>query len=185
MFSMAFAMLDTDEERSVFERIYTIHSQRLYRIAFSKLHNQQDAEDAVSECFLRILNKSANIFEVSPNKRAAFLNILIRNVCAQMFNRSVRENAVSVDDENTPEIADKVNLEDEVIGKIEHDRLVEFISRLPPKTRDALVLRSVMGVSAHEAAEQLGITENALRQRIFEARKAIKEFVEKESEISV
>ena len=113
------------------------------------------------------------------------MNILIRNVCAQIFNRSVKENTISVDDDDTPEIADEVNLEDEVIGKIERDRLVEFISQLPSKTRDALVLRLVMGVSAHEAAEQLGITENALRQRVFEARKAIKAFVEKESEIHV
>lgn len=185
MLSMAFAMLDTDEERSVFEQLYNTHSQRLYRIAFGKLHNPQDAEDAVSECFLRILNKFANIFDVSPNKRTAFLNILIRNVCAQAFNKSVKEKTVFVDDENTPEFAGEVNLEDEVIGKIEHDRLVDFISRLPPKTRDALVLRSVMGLSAHEAAKQLGITENALRQRIFEARKAIKKFVEKESEMRV
>lgn len=180
MLAMAFAMLDNDEERSVFEQLYTSHSQRLYRIALSKLHKPEDAEDAVSECFLRILNKSANIFEVSPNKRTAFLNILIRNVCAQAFNKSVRENAVSIDDEDSPELADGINLEDEVIGKLAHDRLVEFIAQLPEKTRDALVLRSVMGVPAHEAAEQLGITENALRQRIFEARKAIKIFVEKE-----
>lgn len=185
MFSMAFAMLDDYDEYSVFERLYNTHSQRLYRIALGKLHNPQDAEDAVSECFLRILNKSANIFNVSPNKRAAFLNILIRNICAQMFNKTIRVNTVSIDDEDLPEIADEVKLEDEVIGKIEHDRLVEFISQLPPKTRDALVLRTVMGVSAHEAAEQLGITENALRQRIFEARRAIKAFVEKESEIGV
>lgn len=185
MFSMAVAMLDTDEERSIFEQLYNTHSQRLYRIAFGRLHNPQDAEDAVSECFLRILNKSANIFEVSPNKRAAFLNILIRNVCAQAFNRSVKEKTVSVDDENVPEPADAINLEDEVIGRIEHDKLVKFIAQLPPKTRDALVLRSVMGVSSREAAEQLGITENALRQRIFEARKAIKRFVEKEGEIRV
>lgn len=185
MFSMAFAMLDTDEERSIFEQLYNSHRQRLYRIAFSKLHNPQNAEDAVSEVFLRILNKSANVFEVSPNKRAAFLNILIRNVCSQMYNRSVKENTISVDDENTAEIADKFDLEDEVIGKIEHDRLVEFISRLPSKTRDALVLRSVMGMSTHETAEQLGITENALRQRIYEARKAIRTFVERESEIHV
>lgn len=179
------SMLDNDDERSIFEQLYSTHSQRLYRIAFGKLHNPQDAEDAVSECFFRILNKSANVFEVAPNKRAAFLNILIRNVCAQMFNKSLKENTISVDDENTPEIADEINLEDEVIGKIGYDRLVEFISQLPSKTRDALVLRSVMGVSSREAAQQLGITENALRQRIFEARKAIKAYIEKEGEIYV
>ena len=185
MLAMASAMLDSDAEKSIFEQLYIAHRQRLYRIALSKLHNPQDAEDAVSECFLRILNKSANIFEVSPNKRTAFLNVLIRNVCAQAFNKAVREKSVSIDGEDGLEIADEIYLEDEVIGRIEHDRLVDFISRLPEKTRDALVLRSVMGVPAHEAAEQLGITENALRQRIFEARKAIKKFVEKECEIRV
>lgn len=172
-------MLDTDEEKSIFEQLYIEHRQRLYRIAFSKLHNSQDAEDAVSECFLRILNKSANVFEVSPNKRPHFLNVLIRNVCAQMFNKSIRERTVSIEDECL-EIVDEVNLEDEIIGKISRDCLSEFILQMPEKLRDAIVLKSVMGVSNHEAAEQLGITENTLRQRIYEARKKIRDFIEKE-----
>lgn len=184
MLAMAFAMLDTDEEKSIFEQLYTQHKQRLYRIAFSKLHNSQNAEDAVSECFLRILNKSANIFDVSPNKRAHFLNILIRNVCVQMFNKVIKERTTSIEDE-CPEIVDEINLEDEVIGKISRDRLVEFISQMPEKLRDAMVLKSVMGLSNHEAAEQLGITENTLRQRIYEARKQIRDFIRKECEEDV
>ena len=184
MLAAAIAMLDTDEEKSIFEQIYTEHKQRLYRIALSKLHNSQDAEDAVSECFLRILNKSANVFEVSPNKRAHFLNILIRNVCAQMFNKAIKERTAYIEDE-CPEIADEINLEDEVIGKISHDRLVEFISQMPEKLRDTIVLKSVMGVSNHEAAKQLGITEITLRQRIYKARKQIRDFIRKECEEDV
>lgn len=178
MVGIAFAKLENAEEQSIFERLYNEHHQRLFRIALYRLHNEQDAEDAVSECFLRILDKSANIFKIPPNKYTSFLNILIRNICLKMFDESTKKNTVSSENGNYPEIIDRLSLEDEVIGKIAKEDLVDFISQLPEKTRDALVLTAIMDFSYSEAAQQLGITENALRQRIFSARKAIKRFVE-------
>lgn len=164
------------------EQLYNKHKDRLYRIAYSKLHSPQDAEDAVAECFYRIVSKNADILSVSPNKRAAYLNVIIRNICAQMFNKSIRIQSVSLDDEESfqNEVPDDYNLEDEVLGNISKEKLVGFIKQMSEKLRDALVLTVVMGYSYREAAEKLEISENTLRQRIFEARKQIKAFAQRE-----
>lgn len=176
------AAIKENEKLSEVEELYNKHKDRLYRIAYSRLHSPQDAEDAVAECFYRIVNKSADIFAVSPNKRTAYLNILIRNVCAQMFNNSIKIQSVSLDDEENfqNDVPDCYNLEDEVLGNISKEKLVGFIKQMSEKLRDALVLTVVMGYSYCESAEKLGITENTLRQRIFEARKQIKAFAQKE-----
>ncbi len=54
MLQIYLSMLETDEERSEFQRLYETYSQQMIRIAISKVNNRNDAEDAVHEAFLRI-----------------------------------------------------------------------------------------------------------------------------------
>lgn len=49
MISAALAILETDEERNELSLIYESNIKTIYSVAFSKLHNVQDAEDAVQE----------------------------------------------------------------------------------------------------------------------------------------
>ena len=43
-------IIETEEERSKFEQLYEAYRGLLYRVAFARLRNAQDAEDAVSLC---------------------------------------------------------------------------------------------------------------------------------------
>ena len=51
MISAALAVLKTDEERNALSEIYTKNIKSFYSIAFSKLHNAHDSEDAIQEAF--------------------------------------------------------------------------------------------------------------------------------------
>ena len=42
------------EDENIFERLYYKYRNLMYTVAFDILHNTSDAEDAVSEAFLRI-----------------------------------------------------------------------------------------------------------------------------------
>ena len=57
MISVALAVLETEEQRNLLSEFYEQNKNRLYLIAFSKLHNRQSAEDAVMETLLRIADK--------------------------------------------------------------------------------------------------------------------------------
>lgn len=54
MISSALAVLKTDEQRNELSEFYEENKSRLYSIAFERLHNRQDAEDALQETFLGI-----------------------------------------------------------------------------------------------------------------------------------
>ena len=174
MLDIILSVFETEEEKSRFLTLYEEHKDRLYRIAMYYLHNSDDAEDAVHEAFLQIAEDKAKIFDVAPNKIAPFLNILIRNISVRMFNKSTETTITDYQ-----EFYEKINLEDSVISKISHQELVDFIFSLSEGMRDAMVMKYFLDLTNREIAQQLGITENALRQRLFSARKAIKKFVEK------
>lgn len=165
------------------EELYRKHKNRLFNIAMGFLHNHADAEDAVHNVFSQIIEGKTKIFEIPPNKQAAYLNVLIRNISARIFNNSLNEFAVdSAEIEEYSEknnINDDIGLDDTVISKISHRELIDFIHTLPQGMREAMVLKYLIGLSDKEAAAKLDITENALRQRLFTARKAIKKFIDK------
>lgn len=164
------------------EELYHKHKNRLFNISMKYLHNGADAEDAVHSVFLQITEGKTKIFEIPPNKKAAYLNVLIRNISARIFNASLTE--VAVDPEKLEEYSDKnsidseIGLDDTVISKISHQELIDFIHTLPQGMREAMILKYLIGLSEREGAEKLRITENAFRQRLFTARKIIKSFID-------
>lgn len=171
-----------NNHKTEIEELYRKHKNRLFNIAMGYLHNYEDAEDAVHSVFSQIIEEKTKIFEIPPNKQAAYLNVLIRNISARIFNNSLNE--VAVDPMEIEEyyeknnINDNIDLDDTVISKISYKKLIEFIHTLPQGMREAMVLKYLIGLSDKEAAAKLNITENALRQRLFAARKAIKKFID-------
>lgn len=178
MLAMYLAILETDEQRSEFEKLYIEKKNRLFAIAMKYLNKKSDAEDAVSEAFLRIASGKAKYFEIAPHKRAAFLDILIRNISIDMFKSGSKVTPVDFLEETELLSSDESSLEDLVIGAEAKNKLVDFIITLPDGARNAVYLKHFLHLSNAEISLQLGISEAALRQRLCAARKAIKSFIE-------
>ena len=175
MISQALAILETEEQRNELSDFYEQYKERFYAIAFSKLHNRASAEDAVQEAFLRIADKPEKFFEIPQNKRAAFTDVIIRHIAIDMFNQSCKTAPL---DETTDGFED-IPLDEIVISSVSKDELIDFISTLSQLQRDVLELKILYGLSDSEIAHKLSVTENVVRQRLFRARRAIKEYLEK------
>ena len=176
MISPALEILETEEQRNELSEFYEQYKERFYAIAFSKLHNRASAEDAVQEAFLRIADKPDKFFEIPQNNRAAFTDVIIRHIAVDMFNKSRKTAPL---DETAANDFDDVPLDERVISSVSKDELLDFISALPTLQRDVLELKILYGLSNSEIAQKLSVTENVVRQRLFRARRAIKEYLEK------
>lgn len=177
MISTALALLETDEQRNVLSEFYQKYKNRFYAIAYSKLHGKTAAEDAVQEAFLRIVDKPENFFKIEHNKRVAYADVIVRNVAIDMFNKNnahkIKELTEDVSDE-----AYTLGLEDTVIGSVSKNELLAFILKLPVLQRDILNLKVVFELSNSEIAQKLNVSENVVRQRLYQARKSILVFLE-------
>ena len=176
MISPALAILETEEQRNELSAFYEQYKERFYAIAFSKLHNRVSAEDAVQEAFLRIADKPDKFFEIPQSSRAAFTDMIIMHIAVDMFNKSIKTAPLG---EMAANDLDDVPLDDRVIGSVSKDELIDFISTLSTLQRDVLELKILYGLSNSEIAQKLSVTENVVRQRLFRARRAIKEYLEK------
>ncbi len=177
MISAALAVLQTEGEQIELSRFYSLYSKRLYAIAYSKLHNKQDAEDAVQELFLRIANKPEKFFSLEDNKRVAYADVIIRNISIDAFHARNKVTVTELSEEiSTDEF--EISLEDNVLGEISKSELLKFIETLPILQQDVLTLHSMLELSNAEIADSLHISETAVRQRLFLARKSILDYIE-------
>ncbi len=173
MLSFCLSLIKTEQEKLLIEELYDKNKQTMYNIAYSNLHNRDDAEDAVQEAILRAINQIDKISWISPDKQCAYLNVIVRNISFDMFNRKV--NHLSLEED--AEIYDQTVLEDQAIGNVNYDSLVEYIRSLPQGMRDALYLKYCLEFTNEEIAQSLNISPCALRNRLFVARNKIKDYI--------
>ena len=175
MISAALAVLETDEQRNELNEFYKENLGKLYSIAISKLRNQQSAEDAIQEAFLRICKYPKKFFEIEVHKRLPYAVIIIRNVVSNML----RDNSKHEYDELSEDIIGNVrSVEDIALGKVFSEELEKFIRTMPEVLRETITLKLTYNLTTRQIADVLGISEWAARKRLSNAYKRINEFID-------
>ncbi len=179
MIEAALAALESDKQRNELAVFYERFKNRFFHIAYSKLHNSEEAEDAVQEAFLRVVDNPNKFLEMSDQKRVRFVDGIVRHVSVDKFNRNHKNNAVSIDDIGDNIMSDAISPEEKYITDVSADELVQFVLTLPESQRQALFMYIHEKLSYSEISRILGISEELARKRVSNARKAIKDFAER------
>ncbi len=132
----------------------------LFRLCFTMLGNQADAEDAVSETIIKYIEK-APAFADKEHRKAWLIKVASNN-CRDMLRADRRRRWVSLEDVTE-------------LCRQERDRDVMYeLLNLPPKYRLAVYLHYVAGYKTAEVAGMLGISPAAARKRLEYGRKMLK-----------
>jgi len=152
------------------------HSRLVYHIAYAALRSHPDAEDATQETFLRVLRYSRKLAKVENPK--TWLARIAWRVAVDRSQQRGRKREVALENpENAAsEVPSSEALADETMqGAQVGARLERLIAALPEKLREPLILSALEEMSPREVAATLGITEAAVRSRVFRARQILKE----------
>ena len=166
MINAALAVLQTDEQRNILSEFYEENKNKFFSLAYAKLQNSEESEDAVQEAFLRIVKYPEKFFSIEPHKRLPYSIIIIRNVVLQMLEKQGRYTFEELP-EDIPD--SNLSIEDISIGNVARSELVEFIQTLSEAKKQVVILKGVYGLNNREIADVLGITESAVRRRIADA----------------
>ena len=166
MINAALAVLQTDEQRNILSEFYEENKNKFFSLAYAKLQNSEESEDAVQEAFLRIVKYPEKFFSIEPHKRLPYSIIIIKNVVLQMLEKQGKYTFEELP-EDIPD--SNLSIEDISIGNVARSELVEFIQTLSEAKKQAVILKGVYGLNNREIADVLGITESAVRRRIADA----------------
>ncbi len=155
-------------DEAAFAQVYQQYKARVYGYCYRLLRNEQDAEDAAQETFLKVMKGIATL-EKTESFRSWIFSIA-RNEAYTILRRTKNTNGLESDElwaEETPH--------EELIGKETRELVRHFLNLLKPEYREVLVLREYEQLSYAEIASVTGDTESSVKSRIFKARKALTE----------
>ena len=173
---MYLSVLETQEDKDKFEKLYKKYKNTMFKVAYCVLHNKDSAEDAVHDALLCIANNFEKIGILNGQDLYANCVIIVRNAAINIF----REN--EKDSKNTEPLNDsKASVETNFFEKYDLDALKDSIGELPIIYQDIIYLYYVQGYSTKEICKMLGISSGAVWKRVERARKLLKQvLVEKE-----
>ena len=125
------SLLDTQAEKDLLETIYYEYRTRMKRLALNMLRNDEDAEDAVQQAFLRLINALNRIDDPYSDETKAFLMIVQKYACLDLLRTKKKQITYDLDEILDQKYAQKIdlleNLTVEYIKK-QIDRLINMIN---------------------------------------------------------
>jgi len=141
------------------------------RLIPGKLRPTVDEDDVVQEGFLRILRAWRKFARLDEGARARYARQVVRRIVLNLLRRSYHE-------ECHIEVSAAIGALESSRGRLFEDEFVKKIldcaERLPVSQRDALNAVYVAGLLPKEAARNLGISRNALDQRMHNGMKRLR-----------
>ena len=142
-----------------FIETYNRHVDMVYRVCYSFMKNQTDAEDMVQETFLRLLSNTKKFADERHEK--AWLIVTASNLCKDTLKNWWRTNE-NIDD--YPDIPQKSSGSSTVM---------EAILSLSDDYKTAVYMYYYEGYSTAEIAGFLGCPDATVRSRLSRARKQL------------
>jgi RNA polymerase sigma-70 factor, ECF subfamily len=166
-----------DDER--FGSVLSRYSPALYRIAFRKLGNAEDAEDALQDA---LLSAFRNMHQFRGDAQfSTWLGSIVLNSARMQLRRRLNHNLVSLDEnrENLEEgkpiwtewLEDSAPDAEETVSRTQaREKLERALEDLPIRLRAVFRLCVFEGLKTSEAATTLDIPEGTVKARLFRAR---------------
>jgi RNA polymerase sigma-70 factor (ECF subfamily) len=152
------------------------YATTLYRVAFSVLHNQSDAEDAVQEAFLRVLRHRETLGEIRDH-RVWLIRIVWNIVLDRKRRAKTRPETDDVSELARILPATGLSAEDRAAAVQHHSHVLACVEQLPAREREVMMLSAFDELSSVEIAAVLDVTESSVRSRLFRARNLLAELL--------
>ncbi len=172
-------------EAAGMEVLYDRFFDRIYRLAYAKLRNDQDAQDAVSAVFLKLV-RSIDSFR-GESKFSTWIYTVANNAIMDMIRR--RRPTLSIDSSIETDDGEHMarELEDDSPGPEQlavDDDFARFVysrlDELPAAQRSVIELRYFMEMSYQDIADRLGIELGTVKSRINRAVAALRTIISRD-----
>ena len=173
-------------DRQALAELVMPYATGLYRSSLRLTGNVQDAEDVRQETFLKTLARLDQFAGAQTGPRDdmhAWVSRIARNASIDVIRRRREGKIFSLDQTNNsfdePWAAQissgEPNPEESLLRQEKRRLLASAISGLPPDLRQVCLLMDVLNYSTQEVANHVGISNVAVRLRLFRARRKLRE----------
>ena len=154
----------TDNEIDFIDKIFSKMNIKMYSISFNILKNKFDAEEAVAQTFLKIINNIEKISALPCPQIEPYCVIILKNETINIIRK--RKKNVYAEDVDCFDHNNKGHyIEKEYLEKVDKEKLLSCIDRLSDDDKNLIYFRFVNEMKFKDISELLGITEEAAKKR--------------------
>jgi RNA polymerase sigma-70 factor (ECF subfamily) len=163
--------LAQEGDAQAFSRLVEMYAKPVHNLCYRMLGNREDAEDAAQEAFLRAFKA---IKRYDPQRKfASWLLSIAANYCIDQHRRG-RLQTISIEDSPEASLGDRASGPASTLVQHEtRDELQSLLAGLDARDRAAIILYYWHELPYDEIAEQLSMSESALKSRLHRARKTL------------
>lgn len=167
MLATLLALVETEEQRKLFTDLYLKYRTTLLQMASNYLYHQNEAADCVQDTFLVLIQRFDTFIQLTEEKQKRYLLTICKR-CAIRLNGKHRqlpqdyyERLLQVKREEARQAARQFELADAL------DKLDELNLQI-------LFMKYLEGYSVKEISDTLGLSEKAVKQRLYRMRKTLR-----------
>lgn len=162
--------IEDDADKTKFEQIYRRYHDLMIYVAMQILHNQQDAEDAVHQAFLALIDNLSKVRDIASKETKSYLVVIAEHKAIDILR--TQKKFIDMDYDEAIE-----GIRVEPPGE---NALASAIARLPARYRDVLLLHYGNGYTTSELGGILGIKSSSVQRLIYRAKEALQKILEEE-----
>lgn len=166
-------MKDEDSQRG-FRSFYDLTYDRLFRIAYYYVRNEEWAQEIVLDVFMRLWERRASLPEVQSIEDYCF--ILVKNASLNYLEKESRHTTLSTDHLPEP-ISQADSPEDTLISEELFARYVKALDRLPERCREVFIRIREEKQSYAQVADELDIRVKTVDAQLQKALTRLKEML--------
>jgi len=166
------AFIYDEQAKQFILEIYDKYREGMLRLAYSKLSDWHDAEDAVEESFINIARNYEKIIDSKDCEIKKYIVRTVTNTSYKIIDKKSRSILSDIDTiEKHLQLVDSA--EEIALSEISHDELKYSIDNLSPRFRLILNMKFI-GYSNKEIAEELDVNADTIRVMLFRIRAVLK-----------
>jgi RNA polymerase sigma-70 factor (sigma-E family) len=151
--------------------LYQAHALGLVKLAVLMTGDQQTAEDIVQDAFLGLYRRWATL--VDQAKALSYLRSCVLNSCRQLHRIRQRKSDFALE-----QPVDMLSPEDAALLGETNRAVLNAIRRLPPRQREAVVLRYYLDMTVDQAARTMGVSRGTVKSATFRGLAALARVLE-------
>ena len=151
------------DPRAITTLVYGSHAH-VQRFAHTLCSTPEDAEDATQEALIVLYRKIGTLRATAA--LASWMFQIVRHECIRRSRVTFRW--------PLPATPVEPSAEDAALMRLEIERVVKSISKLPAEQRAVLVLRDIQGLSGAATAHALGLSRAAMKSRLHRGRETLR-----------
>lgn len=152
-------------DRQSFEKLFKDNYSKAYYLALRILHDDEASKDVVADAFELVWRR---LQDCEVDKLSSYLLTAVKNVCLDYIRKqNIRNRYVQASVQAVGKLSfnpEEVDLHEEKIQTI-----MRSLDELTPRTQQIVTMCYVQRKKYREVAEELGISESAVKKHIMQA----------------